>query len=96
MSSGFGGTILAGPELAFVRMAPLSLDPTPLPTDAPLCEAPGCDRVLTPAQIARGAKACGAPCRARAHRERKRARRLAEIDTAVRTLLDLRAEIARG
>jgi hypothetical protein len=82
--------------LAYVRMAPHLVDPTPPPTDAPLCEAPGCGRVLTPAQVARDAKACSAPCRARAHREGKRARRLAEIDAAVKALLDLRAEIARG
>lgn len=77
-------------------MAASSFDTSPPPTPAPVCEAPGCGRVVTPAQVARGAKACSAACRARAHREHKRARRLAEIDAAVRTLLDLRAEIARG
>jgi hypothetical protein len=82
--------------LAYVRMALPSFDTTPLPTDAPLCEAPGCGRVLTPTQVARSAKACSAPCPARAHREHKKARRLAEIDAAVKTLLDLREEIARG
>ena len=70
--------------------------PTDSPVAAPVCEAAGCDNVLTPPQVARGARACSASCRARAHRQGRKARRLAEIDAAVKTLLDLRAEIARG
>lgn len=79
---------------AYVRMDPLALDTTPPPASARVCEAPGCGRRLTATQVARGAKTCSAPCRARAHRERKRARRLAEIDAAVKTLLDLRRDCA--
>ena len=81
-------------------MDPLTLDPTPLPTDAPLCEAPGCGRGLTPAQVARGAKACGAPCRARAHRARRtaaviaRAVVIARLDALALEVAALRAEVA--
>jgi hypothetical protein len=77
-------------------------DPSATPADAPLCEA-GCGRPLSAAQLAKGAKACSAPCRAKAHREGRRARRLAEVDASIRgleTALEVlrqhRAEIARG
>jgi hypothetical protein len=36
------------------------------------------------------------PCRARAHRARRKARRLAEIDGAIKTLLELRADVERA
>jgi len=37
--------------------------PHGLPVAAVVCEAPGCDRALSPAQLARGARACSAACR---------------------------------
>jgi predicted nucleic acid-binding Zn ribbon protein len=72
------------------------LDPTDTAAGTPLCEAPGCDRRLTPVQVRKDARACSAACRARAYRERRRQARLAEIDAAVKVLLELRAEIAGG
>jgi hypothetical protein len=77
-------------------MTSTSTVPSDSPVAAPVCEAVACGRALTPAQLARGARACSASCRARAHREGRKARRLAEIDQALRVLLDLRAEIERG
>jgi hypothetical protein len=74
----------------------LSLDPPDTAAGTPVCEAPGCDRRLTPDQVQRDARACSAACRARAYRERRRQLRLAEIDAAVKVLLELRAEIKRG
>jgi hypothetical protein len=77
------------------------MDPAPatlLPTSAEtsLCDAPGCGRALTPAQVSREARACSPRCRVAAHRERRKRARLAEIDAAIRVLEELRVEIARG
>jgi hypothetical protein len=46
--------------------------------------------------VARDARACSDPCRARAHRARRKARRLAEIDGAIKTLQELRADVERA
>jgi hypothetical protein len=54
------------------------------PVAAPVCEAPGCGRALSPAQLARGARACSAACRARAHRARREALREANLRESVR------------
>lgn len=74
----------------------LPLDPPDASAGTPVCEAPGCDRRLTPVQVARDARACSAACRAKAYRERRRQVRLAEVDAAIRVLQELRQEIARG
>jgi len=81
-------------------MDPLSFDATPPPASPPVCEAPGCGRGLTAAQVARGAKACSAPCRARAHRARRtaaviaRAVVIARLDALAVEVAALRAEVA--
>lgn len=72
------------------------LEPPDAPAGTPLCEAPGCDRHLTPSQLQKGARVCSAACRAKAYRERRRQVRLAEVDAAIRVLQELRQEIARG
>jgi hypothetical protein len=54
------------------------------PVAAAVCEAPGCGRALSPAQLARGARACSAACRARAHRARREALREANLRESVR------------
>ena len=77
---------------------PLTFRPRPtphVPTESPLCED-GCGCGLTPVQAAKDARACSDRCRARAHRARRKARRLAEIDGAIRTLLELRADVERA
>jgi hypothetical protein len=65
---------------------------------APQCSTPqqGCGCALTSAQVAKDARACSDPCRARAHRARRKVRRLAEIDGAIKTLQELRADVARA
>jgi hypothetical protein len=73
---------------------PPALEPQVPATREPLCGA-GCGTALSSRQIARGAKVCSAGCRVRAHRERRKQARLAEIDAAIRTLQALRAEVAR-
>ena len=70
--------------------------PSDTSAEPPLCEAPGCGRPLSPGQLVKGARACSPACRAKAHRERRKRARLAEIDAAVATLLSLRAEIEGG
>ena len=71
--------------------------PAPYPEavqGAPACEA--CGGPLTVVQVAKGAHACSPACRARAHRAARKARRLAEVDAAIKVLVELRGEIARG
>jgi hypothetical protein len=80
-----------------VDAVPSSLVPLDMPAKCPVCEAPGCARLLSPAQTvrgARGARACSPACLARAHREHRRARRPAEIDQAIQVLQQLRAGTA--
>ncbi len=72
------------------------LDPPDTAAGTPVCEAAGCGRPLTPAQVARDARACSAACRARLFRERRKRARLADVDAAIRVLQELRQEIARG
>lgn len=81
---------------AMLTALPSSADPSSPSTDAAVCEAAGCRRALTLAQLQKAARACSARCRAAAHREKRKQSRLAEIDAAVRALLKLRAEIERG
>jgi hypothetical protein len=50
---------------------------------------------LTAAQVAKRARACSGPCRARAHRGRRRAAVLARIDALAGELAALRAEVSR-
>jgi hypothetical protein len=75
---------------------PAPVDLGPLPSEVSRCEAVGCGRALTPAQVSREARACSPRCRVAAHRERRKRARLAEIDAAIRVLEELRVEIARG
>jgi hypothetical protein len=58
------------------------------------CE--GCRGPLGPEQVKKGARACQASCRVKAHRARQRNRRLAALDAAASALAEARAEIARG
>lgn len=51
---------------------------------------------MSPVQVRKDARACSAACRARAFRERRKRARVAEIDAAVKVLLELRGEIERG
>jgi hypothetical protein len=69
------------------------------PTEAPVCEAPGCGRKLSAIQRRRRARACSAACRRSAHRARERARfeeaiAALEVDFA-RRIAALRAQLAR-
>jgi hypothetical protein len=80
-----------------VDAVPSSLVPLDMLAKCPVCEAPGCARLLSPAQTvrgARGARACSPACLARTHREHRRARRPAEIDQAIQVLQQLRAGTA--
>jgi len=63
--------------------------------EAPLCEAPGCEVRLTAVQVAKGAHACSASCRARAFRARRRALVLGRLDALATELATLRAEVER-
>ena len=89
--------VAPGPEDATSKRAHASLT-----AEGPACEAPGCDRRLTPTQVVKSARACCPACRRAAHRARQRDRRLAEVDasitgleTALEVLRQHRAEIAR-
>ncbi len=62
----------------------------------PVLTCEGCGGELSEVQRARGARHCRPGCRVRAHRQRTKGRRLAEIDAAIRVLVALRAEIERG
>lgn len=65
---------------------------TDTPAGPPACE--GCNGPLTAEQIRKGARACQPSCRAKAHRARERAKRLAALDAAAAALAEARAEIA--
>jgi hypothetical protein len=69
--------------------------PSSPPEGAPVCEAPGCSRALTTVQVQKGAHACSPPCRAKAHRARRRALVLGRLDALAVELATLRAEVER-
>jgi hypothetical protein len=75
---------------------PASGDLQLAPVRAALCEAAGCGRALSLAQVAKEARACSPRCRVAAHRERRKRARLGEIDRAIAVLQELRAEVSRG
>lgn len=75
---------------------PHPADPAGTAAETPVCEAPGCGRALTDAQVAKGARACSPACRARAHRARRRGALLTRLDALAAELARLRAEVERG
>lgn len=70
--------------------------PLAVSAEAPLCEAPGCGRPLTPRQVSRGARVCAAACRVAAHRARRRAAINARLDAVAEALARGDAEQARA
>ena len=56
-----------------------------------LCEA--CGGELSEAQVARGARSCSAPCRARTSRARRKRATLARLDALMGELAALRVQI---
>jgi hypothetical protein len=93
-ADGEGQTTLPRRTHAGSRTDCPDFDPPETATGPAVCEASGCGQLLTPAQRSHGARACSPACRAKAHRETRKARRLRGIDDATRLLAELRSEIA--